>query len=576
MTPPIPSTPLSDPQWQQVQALLRELDERQTLWLSGYLAASPQPRQATRPASSGQQILIAHGGETGNSQALAEKLATQARESGINVELQDLAQLRLRQLGKKSHLLLICSTHGDGDPPEPVQPFYDALMDDSAPRLEKLQFSVLALGDSTYEHFCVTGQQLDQRLEALGAQRLHPRQDCDVDFEQPAAQWRHAVLELLPKEDTTSMASASQEPQTAKTPLYSKQHPLTVEVLENLNLSATSRRTPIHHLELALEAPDFPIAPGDAVGILADNPPEQVAAVLDACGLSGDAPVTIDKQSLPLVQALRQHLDLTIPSSRFLTFWAELSGNAELRQQASADRREQRQYLKQIQILDLLRQAPATPSPQTLVDALRPLQPRLYDVANCLDVIDDELHLTVKDFRYAIAQRQEQGVASRYLLTLEPGDSVRLYPHRNARFQLPEDPQAPLILIGEGTGIAPYRAFLQALEQRPDAPPVWLIFAEQCFEEDFLYQNELQQAHNRGVLHKVDTVFYQDQPGHTLASPLLSQTRTLQTWLSQGAHVYFCGDKERLSACEHALANQLGDDQWKPLGKAKRLHRNLY
>ena len=135
MTPPIPSTPLSDPQWQQVQALLRELDERQTLWLSGYLAASPQPRQATRPASSGQQILIAHGGETGNSQALAEKLATQAHESGINVELQDLAQLRLRQLGKKSHLLLICSTHGDGDPPEPIQPFYDALMDDSAPRL---------------------------------------------------------------------------------------------------------------------------------------------------------------------------------------------------------------------------------------------------------------------------------------------------------------------------------------------------------------------------------------------------------------------------------------------------------
>ena len=365
MTPPIPSTPLSDPQWQQVQALLRELDERQTLWLSGYLAASPQPRQATQPASSGQQILIAHGGETGNSQALAEKLATQAHESGINVELQDLAQLRLRQLGKKSHLLLICSTHGDGDPPEPIQPFYDALMDDSAPRLEKLQFSVLALGDSTYEHFCVTGQQLDQRLEALGAQRLHPRQDCDVDFEQPAAQWTHAVLEQLPQKDTTSMASASQEPQTAKTPLYSKQHPLTVEVLENLNLSATSRRTPIHHLELALEAPDFAVAPGDAVGILADNPPEQVAAVLDACGLSGDAPVTIDKQSLPLVQALRQHLDLAIPSSRFLTFWAELSGDAELRQQASATSREQRLYLKQVQILDLLRQARHSVPPGT-------------------------------------------------------------------------------------------------------------------------------------------------------------------------------------------------------------------
>lgn len=575
MTPPITNTPLSEPLWQQVQALLRALDERQTLWLSGYLAAGPQPRQATQAASSEQQILIAHGGETGNSQSLAEKLASQARESGIHIELQDLAQLRLRQLGKKSHLLLICSTHGDGDPPEPIQPFYDALMDDSAPRLETLQFSVLALGDSTYEHFCVTGQQLDQRLETLGAQRLHPRQDCDVDFEQPAAQWRQAVLDLLPKEDTTSMVSAATHIRK-DSPLYSKQSPLAVEVLENLNLSASSRSAPIHHLELALEAPDFTVSPGDAVGILADNPPALVAAVLNVCGLSGDAAVIVNEQSLPLVQALRQHLDLTIPSSRFLTFWAELSGDETLAQHASSASREQRQYLKQVTVFDLLRQAPATPPPQALADALRPLQPRLYDVANSQDVIDDELHLTVKDFRYTIGQHQEQGIASRYLLALEPGDTVRLYPHRNARFQLPEDPQAPLILIGEGTGIAPYRAFLQALGQRPDAPPVWLIFAEQCFEEDFLYQNELQQAHNSGVLHKVDTVFYQDKPGYTLASPLLAQIRTLQTWLSQGAHVYFCGDKERLSACEQSLAEQLGDDQWKALGKAKRFHRNLY
>ncbi|EKF73017.1 NADPH-sulfite reductase [Alcanivorax hongdengensis A-11-3] len=563
---------MNEPQWQQVQQLLRSLDQRQTLWLSGYLAATPQPQDST-PSTHSPSVLIAHGGETGNSHGLALKLADQARDAGIPVEVADLAQLRVRQLTKREHLLVICSTHGDGDPPEPIMPFHDALMADNAPRLEGLNFAVLALGDRSYEQFCVTGQQLDQRLEALGGKRLHARQDCDVDFAEPAARWSQSVLAALPKSDSAAAPIPAAAPATTT---ISRQNPLDVEVLENLRLSDSRRRQPIHHLELALETTDLALKPGDAVGILADNPPALVAAVLDACNLSGDAAVSVNGQSLPLVQALRQHLDLTLPSSRFLEFWAELSGNDALRHRASADSREQRQYLKQVQIIDLLTQAPATPEPQALVDALRPLQPRLYDVANSLNVIGDELHLTVKDYRYSFVNRTEQGIASRYLLALEAGDSVRLYPHRNARFQLPEQAETPLILIGEGTGIAPYRAFLQELEHQQQNRPVWLIFAEQSFEQDFLYQSDIQLAHANGALTKVDTVFYQDQPGRSLAAVLRDQDATLREWLDQDAHLYFCGDKARLTECEKALAEQLGSELWKPLGKAKRLHRNLY
>jgi sulfite reductase (NADPH) flavoprotein alpha-component len=552
------------------------LDQRQALWLSGYLAAgapAAAPQAAPTPSNA---VLIAYGGETGNSESIAQVLAEQALQQGIRVDVQDLAKLRIRQLSKRKHLLLICSTHGDGDPPEPVVPFYDALMADNAPRLEGLQFSVLALGDSSYEHFCVTGQQLDERLEALGGTRLHPRQECDVDFDEPAARWGKAVREQLPRSDQRGATSTITTAPAHSALTYSKRHPLSVEVLENLNLSHPQRTTPIHHLELALETPDFTLAPGDAVGVLADNPPALVAAVLDACHLSGEAPVTLQGESMPLVQALRQHQDLTIPSTRFLEQWAQLSNSPILKQQLKAPSKVQRQYLKTVQVLDLLRLAPATPDPHALVDALRPLQPRLYDVANSLEHIDDELHLNVKAYRYDIAGRQESGIASQYLLTLEPGDTVRIYPHRNARFHLPDDPHIPVILIAEGTGIAPYRAFIQALAQTRPKQPCWLVFAEQQFEQDFLYQTEFQQARQDGVLDKVDTLFYQDQPGKALASSLLEQAERLQEWIKSGAHLYFCGDKQRLTDCEKSLFTLFDADTWKQLGKDKRLHRNLY
>ncbi len=576
MTPPQTTTPFSAPQWQQVQQLLGLLDQRQALWLSGYLAAgapAAAPQAAPTPSNA---VLIAYGGETGNSESIAQVLAEQALQQGIRVDVQDLAKLRIRQLSKRKHLLLICSTHGDGDPPEPVVPFYDALMADNAPRLEGLQFSVLALGDSSYEHFCVTGQQLDERLEALGGTRLHPRQECDVDFDEPAARWGKAVREQLPRSDQRGATSTITTAPAHSALTYSKRHPLSVEVLENLNLSHPQRTTPIHHLELALETPDFTLAPGDAVGVLADNPPALVAAVLDACHLSGEAPVTLQGESMPLVQALRQHQDLTIPSTRFLEQWAQLSNSPILKQQLKAPSKVQRQYLKTVQVLDLLRLAPATPDPHALVDALRPLQPRLYDVANSLEHIDDELHLNVKAYRYDIAGRQESGIASQYLLTLEPGDTVRIYPHRNARFHLPDDPHIPVILIAEGTGIAPYRAFIQALAQTRPKQPCWLVFAEQQFEQDFLYQTEFQQARQDGVLDKVDTLFYQDQPDKALASSLLEQAERLQEWIKSGAHLYFCGDKQRLTDCEKSLFTLFDADTWKQLGKDKRLHRNLY
>ncbi|MFM9272184.1 sulfite reductase flavoprotein subunit alpha [Halomonas elongata] len=566
--------PFSEPHWQQVEQFLRSLTPQQARWLGSYLADQPD---AAPTSASGDRVLIAYGSETGNSEALAQQLATLAGDAGIAVDVEELGRLRLRQLVKRRHLIVICSTHGDGDPPEPAETFHDALMDDSAPELASLQYAVLALGDSSYDHFCLTGQQLDTRLASLGAQRLVPRQDCDVDFARPARAWFDQVLTVLPRQaDVQPAASAATAPPRAA---YSKTHPLTVEVIDNIRLSAEHRHAPIHHLELTLDEP-LALEPGDAVGILADNPPSLVAALLNATGLSGDEPVTVDSQAMPLVQALRQHLDLVVPSARFLTFWASLTGAPELLAQDEAETKIKKAFLRQCQVRDLIGGYPATPAPQALVDNLRPLQPRLYDVANSLSALDDELHLTVKDFTYAFGDRQEAGIASRFLLNLQPGDPVRLYPHRNARFHLPESADVPLILIADGTGIAPYRAFLQAIENGEARHPCWLIFSERRFEEDFLYQVDLQQARAQGALQHVDTAFREAHPSRDLADAIGEQSERFHTWLEKGAHLYLCGDKARLGACDKALEclyeRHAGAGSWKQLTREKRIHRNLY
>src|SRR5690625_102322 len=581
MTLPRPSPPLPDALWQQLQPLLRQLDAAQALWLSGYLhgsATATVPEAGPATPGAAPAILVGYGTETGNCAALADQLCQRLQEQGWAAEAVDLGTLRPRQLARRERLLVICATHGDGDPPEPIHDFYHALMADAAPRVEGLEFSVLSLGDSSYEQYCVTGQQLDARLEELGGQRLAARRDCDVDFADPARQWMDEVLARLPQPVAQTVAPAAVTAVAPTAREYSRQQPLAVEVLDNIRLTAAGRREAIHHLELALEVADFPVRPGDAVGVLADNSPQRVAAVLDAVGLSGETAVTVSGQAMPLVQALRSHCDLTLPGRRLLEFWAELSGGAELAAVLAGEARAQRDFLRSHQVIDLVVGWPARPEAQLLVANLRPLQPRLYDLANSLQRVEDELHLTVKHCRYDFRHRQEVGVASDYLLQLQPGDRLQVYPHRNARFHLPEVADAPLILIGEGAGAAPYRAFLQEITARSLGHRCWLVFAEQRFEEDFLYQLDWLQARAEGVRERVDAVWLADQPGHSLGQAIADQGARWQQWLERGAHLYFCGDKDRMADCERRLQQLAGERalDWKQLQADRRIHRNVY
>lgn len=573
----------ADRLWKDLQDVLDRLNEAQSLWLIDYLAAKSNGREVIPSPDQKTNVLIAYGSETGNSESLARQLGNQAEKEGIQAQVTTLADVRVRQLLKYQYLFVICSTHGDGDPPQPISAFYNALMEEQAIDLQQLNYAVLALGDSTYEHFCATGKQIDERLSALHAARLLSRVDCDVDYAVAAQAWMDAILKTVPRDKSAvghralSHHSVSQQ---AARKIYSRQQPLVVEILENLRLSANHRTNAIHHISVAVDASDFSMNPGDAVGVLVENPPALVAAILDGANLPGEQPVLVDDQAMPLVQALRETRDLTVPGQRLFESWAQLTDNDQLKEVLAADHKIQRDFLRTHQIIDLISKYPATPDAQGFVDSLRPLQPRLYDLANSQRYNGDELHLTVQQYRYSFHNRVELGIASDYLLNIQPGESMRIYPHANPRFRLPEAQDVPLILIADGTGIAPYRSFLQELRAAQIARPCWLVFSEQEFEEDFLYQLDWQQAHADGLLSQVDTVFYVDQPWRSLADPLLEQAQRFTQWLEKGAHLYLCGDRTRLTQCEHSLKFWLGETRraelWEQINNSKRIHRNLY
>lgn len=569
----------SKSQWQELNALLAKLSHEQSLWLSGYLAASiknPLAEPATSPVS---KLVIAYGTETGNSKALAEKLHQQL-PSQLKASVSDLADLKVAELTKFSHLLIITSTHGDGDPPETAEDFYNALMQSEKP-LANLNYSVLALGDSTYTHFCVTGRNIDEQLAKLGAQQLIPRVECDVDFEEPAAKWITELNQKLSTQQQDFAGSASVHSLSAEykpSQEITKSAPLTASVLDNIILSDPNSPMPIHHIELDIPAGIFDLAPGDSVGVLAENPPEQIRQVLDILGFSGDENITVRGEAISLLDGLKSQFDLNHCSIKLLERLTEdPAANSGL------DKSAVRSYLKQHHLTDILRKFAhqADLSPQDLVNYLRPLQPRLYDVANVVDAETTALHLCVKRYQYTMNGQPFAGVASTYLADAAVGDPIHIYPHKNKRFHLPDSQTAPLIMVADGTGIAPFRAFIEQIAAGKRQNPCWLLFREARYKEDFLYQTDWQSHLTRRHLNKLDVHFYQDQPELTLFNYFATNPDILSGWLNAGAHLYLSGDKTFLTWLETELENYiqkhlLMGSEWQSLKQQKRLHKNLY
>ncbi|MFE1597992.1 diflavin oxidoreductase [Methylobacterium sp. ID0610] len=583
------TAPFGDAERAHLDAALGAATPIQRAWLAGFLAGldaaagaptADQP-QAAAPPRAAEPLTILFASESGNSEKLAGDVAKLARKGGFKPKVVDFADLDLAALPKEKRVVVIAATWGEGEPPARAVRAYNELMGEGAPRLDGVEFGVLALGDTSYAEFCAIGKRLDARLEALGAKRVLDRVDCDLDFDKPAAAWiKDALKALAPAEPAGNVVAvdfARPAPGEADEAEVSRE-PVTAEVIEHVNLNSSRSDKETIHLALAFEDGAPAYEPGDSLELYPENDPALVDEILKAAGLAGDA---------ALRQALLAERDITTLSSATVERFVKATGHAEARR--LIDNGEVRAWIEGRHLIDLLETYPAKLSAEHLTDITRPLPPRAYSIASSRKEVGDEAHLTIAAVRYATHGRSRTGVASVHVADrIRNGAKLKVRVKPNKHFRLPSDPSTDIIMVGPGTGVAPFRAFVQ--ERRAAEAPGrnWLFFGDRRFTHDFLYQLEWQEALEDGSLNRIDVAFSRDQPEKIYVQDrLYAQRRELVEWLENGAHFYVCGDAKAMAkdvraalvrayADVKALAPEAAEAAVAALEKAKRYQQDVY
>ena len=534
--------------------LVDGLDAAALQWLSGYTAGlAAQPQRGHRglhsiaalvSSNAGQQATIVYGSQTGNARRSAEQLQRELEAAGVPARLLRADAYPVRELVAERLLYLVFSTQGEGDPSDDARGFIEFLSSRRAPKLPELSFAVLGLGDSSYPQFCVIGQRLDARLDELGARRLQAFAAADLDIDTVAAPWRTQALldarELL----APARTPGSVVPLRAVAPTtWSRERPFAAELIANQRITSRDSDKDVRHIELSLSGSELRYEPGDALGVWPRNPTTLVDEVLQTLALDGDAAVTQAGDTLTLRQWLSERRELTRLARPFLIAHATHADSTALAQLLLPGNASQLQAtLAEQQVIDVLQAHPAAWSADEFVAALRPLAPRLYSIASSQKVVGEEAHLTVAHVQYARGVESRWGAASHWLSNAEDGARLPIYIEPNERFRLPADAARDLIMIGPGTGVAPFRGFVQDRVADGASGRHWLLFGAAHFRSDFLYQLEWQQALQSGQLHRLDLAFSRDQPQKIYVQQRMrEQGRELFAWLEGGAHLYLCG-----------------------------------
>jgi len=581
--------PFAPAQRQALDSLLPSLDAMQRGWLSGFLAATATTSApAVVPAATKLHVL--YGTESGNAEQLADRTVKEAKKRGFKAAMSNMADISPADLAKHDHLLVIVSTWGDGEPPETATNFYNEFMSNEF-NLKNVKFSVCALGDTSYEKFCQTGKDIDARLETLGASRIAPRQDCDVDYEDGYVGWFDAAISAIQPTAPTAAPVAGFSTSSPAVE-YGKKNPFQAEVTGQLLLNGEGSGKETLHLEFSLEGSGLTFEPGDVLAVIPVNAPDIVKSILQATGLTGNEEIAVKNVGNKiLADALREDFDVTAISRSVLKKLAEITTSAALNQLLDeANKDKFKAYIEGRQIVDALEDFGGKGiSAADLASIFRKLPPRLYSIASSPLAHPDEVHLTVAAVRYNSHGRSRKGIASTYLADLvKKGDHVPVFIQTNKNFRLPADGGTPIIMIGPGTGVAPFRAFVEHRAALGAKGKNWLFFGDQRYTYDFLYQLEWQDHLKSGALTRLDVAFSRDQPEKVYVQHrMIERGADLYAWLEDGAHFYVCGDANRMAHDVHealitivqnhgALTRDNAEAYVENLKKSKRYQRDVY
>lgn len=594
-TPVLPkNAPFTAEEIELLNRVVGRSTPQQRSWLAGFFAGfeaahggAVQPVSVAKPRT---PLTVLYATEGGNCESLALKSKKLAQKHGLDAKVFDMADADMALLAKSKNLVVYAATWGEGDPPERAADFYKALMSDAAPRLDGVRFAVLALGDTAYAQFCAVGKAIDARLEALGGIRAADRQDLDLDFAKAAAEWSEGALaKLAPAETPGANGAASGtvvhvdftgggadgDPDE---PVFTADAPLEAEISTLINLNGAGSTRETWHVELSLTDPRFTYQPGDAIGLIPENNPRLVDDLLKATGLASDA---------ALLLKIQKGFDVTTLSRVAVENYAKFTGRTDVKALLEGDA--YAKFAADRQLVDLFETYPEKLNATQLLGLLRPLPGRLYSVASSPMAHEGEAHILIGAVRWASHGRNRNGVASGFIADRRKvGDQARIYVKPNRHFRVPTDGKTPMIMIGAGTGIAPYRGFIEDRIETGATGKSWLVFGERNFTNDFLYQLEWQDHLAAGALSRIDLAFSRDQPEKIYVQHRLWEHRAeLLKWVDNGAHIYLCGDEKGMAKdVDATLAKilaeaQKGDEEagrakLKELSKAGRYQRDVY
>ena len=554
--PPSNLLPLNPEQLARLQAATTDFTPTQLAWVSGYFwgvlnqhsgAATAVPAQAAEMPG----ITLISASQTGNARRVAEALRDDLIAAQLNVKLVNAGDYKFKQIASEKLLVIVTSTQGEGESPEEAVALHKFLFSKKAPKLEGTAFAVFGLGDTSYEFFCQSGKDFDSRLAELGAERLLDRVDADVEYQPAAAEWRARVVEVLksraPVAAPAQGATSGAVNDIHSSP-YTKEAPLTATLAVNQKITGRDSEKDVRHIEIDLADSGLRYQPGDALGVWYQNDPALVKELVELLWLKGDEPVTVDGKTLPLAEALEWHFELTVNTANIVENYATLT-RSETLLPLVGDKAQLQHYAATTPIVDMVRFSPAQLDADALIGLLRPLTPRLYSIASSQAEVESEVHITVGAVRYDIEGRARAGGASSFLADrVEEDGEVRVFIEHNDNFRLPANPQTPVIMIGPGTGIAPFRAFMQQRAADGAEGKNWLFFGNPHFTEDFLYQVEWQSYVKEGVLSRIDLAWSRDQQQKVyVQDKLREQGAELWRWINDGAHIYVCGDANRMA-----------------------------